>query len=77
MNGIVVRNLTEPPRVLSEPMNDGNSIPGASRSELSMVQSDIGQLGGQILFLYDVAVLLELAEEVVSLHGCDYIANKI
>ena len=77
MNGIVVRNLTEPPGVLSEPMNDGNSIPGTSRSELSMVQSDIGQLGGQILFLYDVAVLLELAEEVVSLHGCDYIANKI
>lgn len=68
MNGIEVSNLTEASRVLPKPMNNGNSILRVGRRELSMVQPDIGQLRGQILFFNDVTILLELAEEVISLH---------
>lgn len=72
MNGIVMRNLTESPRMLPKTMNNRYRVPRTRRRELSMIQSDIGELRGQILFFYDVAILLELAEEVVSLHGVIY-----
>lgn len=68
MNGEEMGYFTEPARVLTKAMDDGDGTFRVFGSEPGVIKPNIGQFRRKVLFANGIVLFLELSEELIFLH---------